>query len=133
MHASAYYACAVLAHDLSLMHGIPHACTQVTNALLKVFAEDDDKDVVASASEGLSEIATGLGPAGCNLLAPKLTAICIKLLKQKHPCFEEDADDVADGLDPDADHDGALWEAVSELLTNLPKVRVHAAHVHPVE
>ena len=27
-----------------------------------------------------------------------------------------------DGLDEEADHDGSLWEAVSDLLTALPKV-----------
>ena len=103
---------------------------QVTNALVKIFAEDDDKDVVAAASEALSEIATGLGPAGIAHLATKLTSVVIKLLKQKHPCMQDEEDDLADDLDPDADHDNALWEAVSDLLTNMPKVLGDAWLVH---
>ena len=102
---------------------------QVTVHLMKILAEDDDKDVVAAASEALSEIATGLGPAGIAHLAPKLTQITIKLLKQKHPCFL-DEDDEQDDVDPDGDHDAALWEAVSELLINLPKVMGNAWLIH---
>jgi hypothetical protein len=66
-------------------------------------------------------------------------AASIKLLKQKHTCFlvEEDDGNPEDGIDADADHDAALWEAVSELLTNLPKVMgsawlIHFAKLKPV-
>ena len=118
-----------------------HYYSKVMPTLIKAFAEDDDKDTVAAASEAISEIALALGPAAVIKEAPSIVAASIKLLKQKHPCFlEEDAGDANnadDGIDADADHDAALWEAVSELLTNLPKVMgaawlVHFAKLKPV-
>ena len=105
---------------------------KVMDALIETFSKDDDKDTVAAASEALSEVALAMGPAAILPHAPALVVVTIKLLKQKHPCFleEDDGGGGDDGIDHDADHDGAMWESVSELLTNLPKVLGSAWCIH---
>lgn len=46
----------------------------------------------------------------------------LALLEQRHSC-QEAAQDLSEGggVDEEEDHDEAVWEAVSELLTTLPK------------
>jgi len=46
------------------------------------------------------------------------------LLEQRHPCQQTPVEDDGAGpvVDDGEDHDDALWEAVTELLTTLPKV-----------
>ena len=46
----------------------------------------------------------------------------MQLLQQAHPCQTAGVEADELGVDDEADHDEALWEAVSELLTSLPKV-----------
>jgi hypothetical protein len=46
----------------------------------------------------------------------------MQLLQQAHPCQTAGGEADELGVDDEADHDEALWEAVSELLTSLPKV-----------
>ena len=98
---------------------------QVVPVLLGHFRDDDDKDTVAAASEALSEICSLLGPAVATPLAPELVPIAVALLAKGHACMQDDEDDehgAEADPDEDDDHDAALWEAVSDLLTMLPKV-----------
>ena len=105
-----------------------HYYSKVMPTLIKAFAEDDDKDTVAAASEAISEIALALGPAAVIKEAPSIVAASIKLLKQKHPCFlEEDAGD-ANNADDGIDADGLAarcvgWEAHGARDPVLAKVR----------
>ncbi len=102
------------------------------------FAQDDDKDTVAAASEALSQILLKLGPhalavaetgvRGGGDSVGTLVDASLELLNHQHACQTGSDDDdsgaaAADGADDDEDdHDEALWEAVSEMLTTLPKV-----------
>mmetsp|Transcript_11084 Transcript_11084/g.35066 ORF Transcript_11084/g.35066 Transcript_11084/m.35066 type:complete len:499 (-) Transcript_11084:88-1584(-) len=96
--------------------------------LVSTFKDDDDKDTVAAAAESISEIVLLLGPS---VLAnapwhpastDPLVNGALALLEQRHSC-QEAAQDLSEGggVDEEDDHDEAVWEAVSELLTTLPK------------
>ena len=95
---------------------------QVLPTLLSRFQLDDDKDTVAAASESIAEIAKLVGPTAVADTLGGLAEVAAQLLQQQHPCQAAGLDGDEVGLDEDADHDEALWEAVSELLTTLPKV-----------
>jgi hypothetical protein len=97
--------------------------------LVSTFSDDDDKDTVAAAAESISEVCLLLGPP---VLAnapwhPAATDALVngalKLLEQRHDCQEAEQD-LAEGggVDEEDDHDEAVWEATSEVLTALPKV-----------
>ena len=99
---------------------------KVVPILLEHFGEDDDKDTVAAASEALTDIINLLGPAAATPLATQLCEVAIALLSKGHACMQEEEED-APGAEAEADedvddHDASLWEAVSDLLTTLPKV-----------
>ena len=85
---------------------------------------DDDKDTVAAASEALADVAKLVGPPAVAARAEALAKVVKQLLQQAHPCQTAGVEAEELGMDDEADHDEALWEAVSELLTSLPKVRV---------
>jgi len=100
---------------------------RVCGPLQQRFEEDEDKDVVATASESIAQIALLIGPSAMAAVPPAsapldlrvLVDIAVSLLEQRHAC-QSSAE--ADGqVDEDADHDEALWEAVVELLTTAPK------------
>ncbi len=95
---------------------------QVLPALTFRFEHDDDKDVVAAASEALAEVASLLGPAAINAAAPGLIDTTITLLQRTHTCMDEFDEGLDDFEHDEIDHDSGLWEGVSELLTTLPKV-----------
>ena len=88
--------------------------------LLNHFEHDDDKDTVAAASESITELASLYGPPVVSGSVDAIRGSAIALLQMRHTCQEEDGD-LDDGPD-DIDHDGAMWEILSELLTTLPKV-----------
>ena len=109
---------------------------KVLPLLVGRFEEDEDKDTVAAASEAIAQVATTLGPAAVESVAGKLTKVSVRLLEQEHACQAEAGGDDPDGLDGETDHDGGLWEGVSELLTTLPKVLgsrwlKHYMTIHP--
>ena len=83
---------------------------------------DDDKDTVAAASEALADVAKLVGPPAVAARAEALAKVVKQLLQQAHPCQTAGVEAEELGMDDEADHDEALWEAVSELLTSLPKV-----------
>ena len=56
--------------------------------------------------------------------------VVMQLLQQAHPCQTAGVEADELGVDDEADHDEALWEAVSELLTSLPKVLGAAWQAH---
>jgi len=99
---------------------------KVVPILLEHFGEDDDKDTVAAASEALTDIINLLGPAAATPLAAQLCEVAIALLSKGHACMQEEEEDTpgaeAEPDDDVDDHDASLWEAVSDLLTTLPKV-----------
>lgn len=99
---------------------------KVVPILLEHFGEDDDKDTVAAASEALTDIINLLGPAAATPLAAQLCEVAIALLSKGHACMQEEEEDTPGAeAEPDEDvddHDASLWEAVSDLLTALPKV-----------
>ena len=108
---------------------------EVVPVLMEHFFEDDDKDTVAAAAESLTEMCTALGPAVATPLAPKLMECAVSLLDKGHACMQDEEEDV-EALDADDDHDAGLWEAVSELLTAMPKIMgeyylVHFARLMP--
>ena len=105
----------------SLPPGTRRLLEQVLPVLMHTFESDDDKDVVASASESLADVATLLGPAGISAVAPSLAQTALSLLSKRHPCMLEEEEYEA-GLEEEEDHDAGLWEAVSELLISLPRV-----------
>jgi hypothetical protein len=97
--------------------------------LVSTFSDDDDKDTVAAAAESIAEVMLLLGPP---VLAnapwhPAATDTLVNgalsLLEQRHAC-QESMQELAEGggVDEEEDHDEAVWEAASELLTTLPKL-----------
>jgi len=102
---------------------------RVWRTLVSTFKDDDDKDTVAAAAESISEICLLLGPP---VLAnapwhpastDPLVHGALALLEQRHACQEMRQDlSEGGGVDDEEDHDEAVWEAASELLTSLPKV-----------
>jgi len=97
--------------------------------LVSTFKDDDDKDTVAAAAESISEVVLLLGPHVLGnapwhpASTDPLVGGALALLEQRHAC-QEMAQDLSEGggVDEEDDHDEASWEAVSELLTALPKV-----------
>jgi hypothetical protein len=111
----------LMCHTLCATLAVPHPC-------FPAFVEQ-----VAAAAEALVEIATVLGPPMLVPLTPKLTSLAVALLSRQHPCLADPEDD-NDAPDDDAEHDGGLWEAVSDLLVTIcPSTRpVHAPNSHPI-
>ena len=97
---------------------------KVAPLLVEHFELEDDRDTVAAASESLKELGELLGPTFALPMAPKLTKVALSLLQRQHPCMcdpeEEEEALLAD--EEGEDHDAALWEAVSLLLTSMPTV-----------
>mmetsp|Transcript_13933 Transcript_13933/g.45649 ORF Transcript_13933/g.45649 Transcript_13933/m.45649 type:complete len:524 (+) Transcript_13933:2562-4133(+) len=97
--------------------------------LISTFTHDDDKDTVAAAAESIAEVALLLGPPVLGnapwhpAATDTLVGGALALLEQRHAC-QEAMQDLAEGggVDEEGDHDEAVWEAASEVLTALPKV-----------
>eukprot|EP00727_Mastigamoeba_balamuthi_P005803 m51a1_g1842 putative probable importin subunit beta-4-like (1087) ;mRNA; f:568834-573287 len=103
--------------------------SHVMNAIIGAVQDDDSRDVVMNALDGISHVCQILGERAVQPFFDRISEVVLKVLKRDTCCQSEEADgadeeeeEAADQDEPDEDREIALFETIGEVIVELTHV-----------